>query len=76
MTKSGHETTRIEWHPRKPKRGNWDRCGAKAKSTERPCRARALANGRCKYHGGLSTGPKTPKGRERALQNLRQFRAR
>ena len=33
------------------------RCGAKAKSTGEPCRALALANGRCNAHGG-----KTPKG--------------
>ncbi len=28
------------------------------------------ANGRCKLHGGMSTGPRTPEGRERALENL------
>jgi len=28
----------------------------------------ALKNGRCKYHGGLSTGPKTPE--EKALDYL------
>ncbi len=33
----------------------------------------ALANGRCRLHGGLSTGPKTQQGRLRALANLRQF---
>ena len=32
-------------------------CGAHARSTGRPCQAKALANGRCKNHGGLSTGP-------------------
>ena len=50
------------------------RCGAHCKSTRKPCQARALPNGRCKYHGGLSRGPITLAGRQRALANLRQFR--
>ena len=33
------------------------RCGAKTKSGE-ACKKRALKNGRCKLHGGKSTGPK------------------
>ncbi len=32
-------------------------CGAHARSTGQPCQAKGLANGRCKNHGGLSTGP-------------------
>ncbi|MGG4492900.1 HGGxSTG domain-containing protein [Brevibacillus reuszeri] len=32
-------------------------CGAKTKSGE-PCKKAALANGRCRLHGGKSTGPK------------------
>lgn len=39
-----------------------------------PCKARALPNGRCRNHGGMSTGPKTPEGKARALANLRQNR--
>lgn len=39
------------------------RCGAYARSADRPCRHVALANGRCYYHGGKSTGPKTPQGK-------------
>jgi hypothetical protein len=38
------------------------------------CRCKALANGRCRLHGGLSTGPKTLRGKLKALQNLRQYR--
>ena len=38
-------------------------CGAYARSTGRPCQAKALVNGRCRNHGGLSTGPKTKEGR-------------
>ena len=38
------------------------RCGARRKRDGEPCQAPALANGRCKLHGGLSTGPRTPEG--------------
>lgn len=45
-------------------------CGARKKNGER-CGATTLcANGRCKFHGGASTGPRTAEGRERALRNL------
>jgi len=49
-----------------------DRCEAYARSTGNPCRAKALANGRCKNHGGLSTGPKTPEGKARIGAATRQ----
>ncbi len=51
------------------------RCGARRKRDGEPCEAAALHNGRCRYHGGLSTGPKTPDGRAVALANLRQYRS-
>lgn len=38
-------------------------CGAFARSTGKTCRAKALANGKCKNHGGLSTGPRTLEGK-------------
>ena len=44
------------------------RCGAFARSTGNPCQAKALTNGRCKNHGGMSTGPKTPEGRQAISQ--------
>ena len=47
-------------------------CGAHARSTGQPCKAKALANGRCKNHGGMSTGPKTPAGRQAIAQATRQ----
>ena len=47
-------------------------CGAFARSTGQPCKAKALANGRCKNHGGMSTGPKTPEGRQAIAQATRQ----
>jgi hypothetical protein len=42
------------------------RCGARSKRTGKPCRAGAMPNGRCKVHGGKSTGPRTPEGLERS----------
>ena len=42
-----------------------DRCRAHARSTGKPCVAKALPNGRCRNHGGLCTGAKTPEGRAR-----------
>ena len=49
-------------------------CGAEAKRTGIRCQLIAMENGKCRFHGGLSTGPKTPEGKARALANLRQFR--
>lgn len=41
------------------------RCAAKTRKGE-PCKAQGLGRGhRCKNHGGMSTGAKTPEGRER-----------
>jgi hypothetical protein len=42
------------------------RCGARSKRTGKPCRGAAMPNGRCKVHGGKSTGPRTPEGLERS----------
>ena len=41
------------------------RCCAKTRKGT-PCKAPAMANGRCRLHGGKSTGPKTPEGLERS----------
>ena len=44
-------------------------CSAKTRKGT-PCQRRDLwANGRCKLHGGMSTGPKTGKGKRRAAKN-------
>lgn len=40
------------------------KCGAYARSTGHPCQAKAMANGRCKNHGGMSTGPRTAEGKK------------
>ena len=41
------------------------RCGARTRAGC-PCRQPAMKNGRCRMHGGLSTGPRTPEGLRRA----------
>lgn len=50
-------------------------CGAKRHRDGQPCRAKSEpGKRRCRFHGGRSTGPKTPEGKARALANLRQYR--
>lgn len=39
-------------------------CGAHARTTGAPCKAKALPSGRCELHGGMSTGPRTLEGRK------------
>ena len=41
-------------------------CQAKSKRTQQQCRAPASkGKTKCRFHGGASTGPKTPEGRQR-----------
>ncbi|MFE0502302.1 HGGxSTG domain-containing protein [Lysobacter soli] len=48
-------------------------CGAHRHRDGQPCRAKSEpGKRRCRFHGGRSTGPRTPEGRARALANLRQ----
>jgi hypothetical protein len=43
-------------------------CGAIRQG--KPCKQRVIyRNGRCKFHGGLSTGPRTKKGKKRSAMN-------
>ena len=44
------------------------RCGAKTRKAT-SCRQPAMPNGRCKMHGGKSTGPRTPEGLERSRRS-------
>jgi len=45
------------------------RCGAKTRAGV-PCKQKAIyINGRCRWHGGLSTGPKTEEGKKRSAMN-------
>ena len=46
-----------------------ERCGANTRRGT-ACQCKALSNGRCKLHGGKSTGPKTAEGKARAAANL------
>lgn len=47
-------------------------CGAKTKAGT-PCKQKAIyISGRCKWHGGCSTGPKTEAGKEQARINGRK----
>src|SRR5690625_7181644 len=43
-----------------------NRCGAKTR-TGKPCKNWAMANGRCRMHGGKSTGP--PKGNQNSKKH-------
>ncbi|WP_372674553.1 HGGxSTG domain-containing protein [Aquicoccus sp.] len=54
------------------KRGVKRRCGAKTRKGT-TCRAKPLpGKTRCKFHGGMSTGPRTPEGRERIAEAQRR----
>jgi hypothetical protein len=46
-------------------------CGARTRRGT-DCQRRALDNGRCRNHGGLSTGPKTAAGRQRISEAQRR----
>jgi hypothetical protein len=48
-----------------------NKCGARTRQGH-PCRQSSMKNGRCRMHGGKSTGPRTIEGRERCrLARLR-----
>ena len=60
---------------------NYPRCGARARSRGgQPCQAPPVLdletglprNGRCKLHGGRSTGPRTAEGRQRIAKAQRR----
>ncbi len=51
------------------------KCGALTRR-DTPCKRKALANGRCPNHGGLSTGPKTEAGRRRIAAAARAAQKR
>ncbi|MFZ5657834.1 MAG: HGGxSTG domain-containing protein [Pseudomonadota bacterium] len=48
-------------------------CGARRHRDGKPCGALSEpGKRRCRFHGGRSTGPRTPEGKARALANLRR----
>lgn len=66
-----HETN---WKPESQWKKNRPLCGARCRDGH-PCKAKAVLdkrdrplNGRCRMHGGLSTGAKSEEGRERCRQ--------
>lgn len=77
-------------HPRKahrgaprPRKDERPSCGARCRDGH-PCRALAVwlpgdsapRNGRCRMHGGLSTGPRTPEGKAAIAESNRRRWAR
>ncbi len=44
------------------------KCGAKLRCRDEYCKSPAMQNGRCRLHGGKSTGPRTPEGLARSKQ--------
>ena len=58
------------WARNRPLRG--EKCEAKTRKGT-PCQCKALVNGRCKFHGGKSTGPKTAEGKMKSAANLRRW---
>ena len=81
-TSVGTEQKSAAWY-RTPLGGTWsgrmpgrlkELCGARTRRAT-PCRAEALANGRCRLHGGRSTGPTTAEGRRRIAEAQRRRRA-
>lgn len=49
-------------------------CGAKSKRSGKPCkRSPAAGRTRCKFHGGASTGARTPEGKAKAALSLRRL---
>jgi hypothetical protein len=53
-----------DWRVTLPLADASPRCGARTR-TGTPCKAPAMPAGRCRMHGGLSTGPRTAEGLER-----------
>ncbi|WP_350172587.1 HGGxSTG domain-containing protein [Hyphomonas sp.] len=54
---------------------NRKRCGARTRSRNgAPCQCKVVpGRTRCRFHGGLSTGPRTPEGKARCAEGLRQY---
>ena len=66
------------WTPPERKKRNYrikrgKICGAKRKYDGQPCEMKPIKKGgRCKFHGGMSTGPRTPEGKARFAEFHRQ----
>lgn len=53
-----------DWRTTLPLAQCCPRCGARTRAGT-PCQSPAMSNGRCRMHGGASTGPRTLAGLER-----------
>ncbi len=60
-----------DWRTTLPLAQACPRCGARTRAGK-PCQSPAMGNGRCRMHGGASTGPRTAAG----LASLRAARTR
>jgi len=61
MTSAPHTSTKL----------SRVRCGARRHRDGQPCRGLSEpGKRRCKFHGGRSTGPRTPEGKAKVAQNL------
>lgn len=70
------EAAGLSWpdpgYPRGPDLRMFDglMCGAKGKRTGKPCPLTGIhENGRCRWHGGMSTGPTSEQGKARSATN-------
>lgn len=52
------------------------RCGAHARTTGKPCERLGMSNGRCRLHGGLSTGRPITHGRRTKAAMAERHRIR
>jgi hypothetical protein len=70
-TQHAREYQRLNKYPYPPEFYAFT-CGARTRAGT-PCKIRSLwLNGRCKFHGGLSTGPRTEQGRLQSAVNGRK----
>ena len=70
-TAHAREYRRLNKYPFPPEYYTFT-CGARTRAGT-PCKRHDLyPNGRCKFHGGMSTGPKTPEGRWQSAVNGRR----
>lgn len=68
MKKPMHEAREaLAYHPR---------CGAYCRTTGEPCKNPAMKNGRCRMHGGKSTGRPIIHGRNTKLKKRQYAEAR
>ena len=82
QAEKGEESRRIREQKRTPKKER-PRCGARTRAGG-SCQARAVwdmendrprtPNGRCRMHGGLSTGPRTAEGKRRSREGCLKAR--